>query len=124
MQVMPGTAADTVKQNDIQGYVNSSQLMNPLTNIEIGTAYLESVYQRFGHNRILASAAYNAGPARVDRWLSDSGGRLDAIAFIESIPFAETRSYVKNVLAYDVFYSNFIGKSSKVLTNAEWQRRY
>ncbi|WP_445495125.1 murein transglycosylase [Photorhabdus sp. SF281] len=124
MQVMPGTAADTVKQNAIQGYVNSSQLMNPLTNIEIGTAYLESVYQRFGHNRILASAAYNAGPARVDRWLSDSGGRLDAIAFIESIPFSETRSYVKNVLAYDVFYSNFMGKSSTVLTNAEWQRRY
>ncbi|WP_445373886.1 murein transglycosylase [Photorhabdus tasmaniensis] len=124
MQVMPGTAADTVKQNDIQGYVNSSQLMDPLTNIEIGTAYLESVYQRFGHNRILASAAYNAGPTRVDRWLSDSGGQLDAIAFIESIPFSETRSYVKNVLAYDVFYSNFTGKSSKVLTNAEWQRRY
>ncbi|KAA1195325.1 murein transglycosylase [Photorhabdus heterorhabditis] len=124
MQVMPETAEYTVKQNGIQGYANSSQLINPLTNIEIGTAYLESVYQRFGNNRILASAAYNAGPTRVDRWLSDSGGRLDAIAFIESIPFSETRNYVKNVLAYDVFYGNFMGKSSNVLTNAEWQRRY
>ncbi|WP_434526916.1 murein transglycosylase [Photorhabdus asymbiotica] len=124
MQVMPDTAEDTVKQNGIQGYINSSQLINPLTNIEIGTAYLESVYQRFGNNRILASAAYNAGPTRVDRWLSNSGGRLDAIAFIESIPFSETRNYVKNVLAYDVFYSNFMGKLSDVLTDAEWQRRY
>lgn len=124
MQVMPETAKDTVKQNGIQGYVNSSQLINPLTNIEIGTAYLELVYQRFGNNRILASAAYNAGPTRVDRWLSNSGGRLDAIAFIDSIPFSETRNYVKNVLVYDVFYSHFMGKSSNVLTNAEWQRRY
>ncbi|RAX01330.1 MULTISPECIES: murein transglycosylase [unclassified Photorhabdus] len=124
MQVMPETAEDTVKKNGIQGYMNSSQLINPLTNIEIGTAYLESVYQRFGNNRILASAGYNAGPTRVDRWLSDSGGRLDAIAFIESIPFSETRNYVKSVLVYDVFYSHFMGKASNVLTNAEWQRRY
>ncbi|MBS9424612.1 murein transglycosylase [Photorhabdus caribbeanensis] len=124
MQVMPKTAEDTVKKNGIQGYINSSQLINPLTNIEIGTAYLESVYQRFGKNRILASAAYNAGPTRVERWLSNSDGRLDAIAFIDSIPFSETRNYVKNVLVYDVFYSHFMGKSSNVLTNAEWQRRY
>ncbi|MEQ1976262.1 murein transglycosylase [Xenorhabdus sp. SGI240] len=124
MQIMPKTAEHTVKSERIQGYVSSNQLMNPITNIKIGTAYLESVYQRFGHNRILASAAYNAGPANVERWLANTAGNIDPVAFIESIPFAETRSYVKNVLAYDMFYHNFMGKIPNVLTNAEWQRRY
>ncbi|BET95688.1 murein transglycosylase [Xenorhabdus taiwanensis] len=124
MQIMPKTAEHTVKNEKIQGYVSSNQLMNPITNIKIGTAYLESVYQRFDNNRILASAAYNAGPANVERWLANTTGNIDPIAFIESIPFAETRSYVKNVLAYDMFYHHFMGKMPNVLTNAEWQRRY
>ncbi|PHM47591.1 putative transglycosylase signal peptide protein [Xenorhabdus miraniensis] len=124
MQIMPKTAEHTVKSQKIQGYANSRQLMNPAMNIKIGTAYLDSVYQRFGNNRILASAAYNAGPTNVDRWLANTSGRIDPIAFIESIPFSETRSYVKNVLAYDLFYHNFMGKMSNVLTDAEWQKRY
>ncbi|WP_237386836.1 murein transglycosylase [Xenorhabdus sp. Sc-CR9] len=124
MQIMPKTAEHTVKSKKIQGYVSSSQLMNPAMNIKIGTAYLDSVYQRFDNNRILASAAYNAGPTNVVRWLANTSGHLDPIAFIESIPFTETRSYVKNVLAYDMFYHNFMGKMSNILTKAEWQRRY
>lgn len=124
MQIMPATAKQTVKESGITGYVNSSQLINPQKNIEIGTSYLDSVYQQFGNNRIFASAAYNAGPSRVTRWLGNSAGRLDAVAFIESIPFAETRGYVKNVLAYDVFYKNFMGEKANVLTNSEWLMRY
>jgi soluble lytic murein transglycosylase len=124
MQVMPRTAEHTVKLNNIRGYVNSSQLLDPVTNIEIGTHYLEEVYQQFGRNRILSSAAYNAGPSRVNTWLANSGGQVDAVAFIESIPFSETRGYVKNVLAYDVFYRHFMHRPTKVLSDAEWQRRY
>ncbi|WP_193015027.1 murein transglycosylase [Proteus sp. FME41] len=124
MQVMPKTAEFTVKQAGITGYVSSAQLTDPVKNIEIGTAYLDSVYQRFNQNRILASAAYNAGPARVDRWLSDANGQLDAIAFVESIPFAETRGYVKNVLSFAVFYSYFAGEQQPVLTENEWNSRY
>lgn len=126
MQIMPATAKEVVKKSNIDNYVNSSQLVNPRKNIEIGTAYLDSVYQRFGNNRILASAAYNAGPSRVDRWLSNSGGRLDAVAFVETIPFAETRGYVKNVLSFDIFYQNFLENSKKinVLTKSEWDSRY
>jgi soluble lytic murein transglycosylase len=61
----------------------------------------------------------------VRTWLNNSGGRIDAVAFIESIPFSETRSYVKNVLAYDAYYRFFInGNKGPVLTDAEWQRRY
>ncbi|MDC9596025.1 murein transglycosylase [Xenorhabdus anantnagensis] len=124
MQIMPKTAEHTVKSKKIPGYVGSSQLMNPITNIKIGTAYLDSVYQRFGNNRILASAAYNAGPANVDRWLANTSGNIDPIAFIESIPFPETRNYVKNVLAYDMFYNHLMGKMTNVLTDDEWKRRY
>lgn len=124
MQVMPRTAEHTVKMGNIPGYYNSSQLLNPQTNILIGTSYLEYVYQMFGRNRILSSAAYNAGPGRVTTWLENSGGRVDAIAFVESIPFSETRGYVKNVLSYDAFYRHFMHRPAKLLTDAEWQRRY
>lgn len=124
MQVMPRTAQHTVQMYNIPGYVGPSQLFDPQTNITIGTSYLESVYQQFGRNRILSSAAYNAGPSRVNTWLGNSAGRIDPVAFIESIPFSETRGYVKNVLAYDAFYRYLTHRPAKVLTDAEWQRRY
>ncbi|AIX50190.1 murein transglycosylase [Pantoea eucrina] len=124
MQVMPATAAHTVKMYNIPGYVNSSQLLDPQTNIQIGTQYLEYVYQQFGQNRIFSSAAYNAGPGRVRSWRNNSGGKLDAVAFIETIPFSETRGYVKNVLAYDAYYRYFMGKPDKILSDSEWNQRY
>ncbi|MCG8707577.1 murein transglycosylase [Brenneria sp. 4F2] len=124
MQIMPATAQHTAQMSNIAGYSNSSQLFDPQTNILVGTSYLEYVYQTFGRNRILSSAAYNAGPSRVNTWLRNSAGRIDSVAFIESIPFSETRGYVKNVLAYDVFYRHFLHQPDKVLTDEEWQRRY
>ena len=124
MQVMPATAQHTVKVYSLPGYSNSSQLLDPQTNIQIGTQYLESVYQQFGQNRIFSSAAYNAGPSRVKTWLGNSAGKLDPVAFIETIPFSETRGYVKNVLAYDAYYRHFMDKSDKILADNEWQRRY
>ena len=124
MQLMPVTAKHTAEMFNISSYMNPSQLLDPQTNIDLGTTYLEYVYQMFGRNRILSSAAYNAGPGRVTTWLDNSAGRIDAVAFIESMPFAETRNYVKNVLAYDVFYRYFLRQPAKVLTDAEWQRRY
>ncbi|WP_345830415.1 murein transglycosylase [Erwinia sp. HDF1-3R] len=124
MQVMPATAQHTVKSYSLPGYSNSSQLLDPETSIQIGMQYLESVYQQFGENRIFSSAAYNAGPSRVRTWLGNSAGRLDAVAFIETIPFSETRGYVKNVLAYDAYYRHLMNKPDKILSDAEWQRRY
>ncbi len=124
MQVMPATAQHTVKSYSLPGYSNSSQLLDPETSIQIGMQYLESVYQQFGENRIFSSAAYNAGPSRVRTWLGNSAGRLDAVAFIETIPFSETRGYVKNVLAYDAYYRHLMSKPDKILSDAEWQRRY
>jgi len=124
MQLMPVTAKHTAQMFNIASYTDPSQLLDPQTNINLGTTYLEYVYQMFGRNRILSSAAYNAGPGRVTTWLDNSAGRIDAVAFIESIPYTETRGYVKNVLAYDVFYRYFLRQPAKVLTDAEWERRY
>ena len=124
MQIMPGTATHTVKMFNLPGYSNPIQLLDPETNINIGTSYLQYVYQQFENNRIFASAAYNAGPGRVRTWLGNSAGRIDAVAFIESIPFSETRGYVKNVLAYDAYYRHFMGEKEEILTRNEWQRRY
>ncbi|WP_038155797.1 murein transglycosylase [Trabulsiella guamensis] len=124
MQLMPATATHTVKMFNIPGYSSQSQLLDPETNIKIGTSYLQYVYQQFGNNRIYASAAYNAGPGRVRTWRSNSAGRLDAVAFVESIPFSETRSYVKNVLAYDAYYRYFMGDKPVILSDSEWRQRY
>jgi soluble lytic murein transglycosylase len=124
MQIMPGTATHTVKMFSIPGYNSASQLLDPETNINIGTSYLQYVYQQFGNNRIYASAAYNAGPGRVRTWQGNSAGKIDAAAFVESIPFSETRGYVKNVLAYDAYYRYFMGDKTQILTDAEWKQRY
>lgn len=124
MQIMPGTATHTVKMFSIPGYNSASQLLDPETNINIGTSYLQYVYQQFGNNRIYASAAYNAGPGRVRTWQDNSAGRLNAAAFVESIPFSETRGYVKNVLAYDAYYRYFMGDKPQILTDDEWKQRY
>ncbi|MDY5293820.1 MAG: murein transglycosylase, partial [Escherichia coli] len=124
MQIMPGTATHTVKMFSIPGYSSPGQLLDPETNINIGTSYLQYVYQQFGNNRIFSSAAYNAGPGRVRTWLGNSAGRIDAVAFVESIPFSETRGYVKNVLAYDAYYRYFMGDKPTLMSATEWGRRY
>ena len=124
MQIMPGTATHTVSMFSIPGYSGPSQLLDPEMNINIGTSYLQYVYQQVGNNRIFASAAYNAGPGRVRTWRGNSGGRIDAVAFVESIPFSETRGYVKNVLSYDAYYRYFMGQKDALLSDAEWKLRY
>jgi soluble lytic murein transglycosylase len=66
--------------------------------------------ERFGGNPVLATAAYNAGPHRVDRWLPEQGSE-DARVWIENIPFNETRKYVKRVLsAQTIFHWRMTGK--------------
>jgi soluble lytic murein transglycosylase len=61
------------------------------------------MYQRFDENPALATAAYNAGPLRVDRWLPALGA-LDARIWIENIPYDETRTYVRRVLTSDAIF--------------------
>jgi soluble lytic murein transglycosylase len=76
-------------------------LVQPETNILMGSYYFRRVLDDLGHP-VLAAAAYNAGPGRARRWRDDRA--LEAAIFIETIPFNETRDYVKKVFANSWFY--------------------
>lgn len=112
MQVMPATARLTARRENIS-LTSNWQLLNQDKNIEIGAAYLARMSARYDGNRILASAAYNAGPGRVDRWLRELPQAVPADVWIESIPFHETRNYVQNVLAYSVIYDRHLDQPDK-----------
>ncbi|SCC02635.1 murein transglycosylase [Gilliamella intestini] len=125
MQLMPATAKETAKKVNSVTYISSTQLFDPQTNIQLGTTYLNTAYLQNDKNRILSSASYNAGPNNVKRWLKKSNGKLDAVAFIDSIPFTETRNYVKNVLVYDYIYQVILGqKSVNFLSSNEFNKQY
>lgn len=104
MQVMPATAKETARRYGIT-LSHPQKALEPEVNIQIGTAYLSQVSDMFKGNRILASAAYNAGPGRVRQWLKGAD-HLPYDVWVESIPFDETRQYVQNVLTYSVIYSD------------------
>lgn len=105
MQVMPATARWTAKKLGIP--YDAEHLHDPQTNALIGVGYLKLVLDNFGGAQPLAAAAYNAGPARPRRWRE--GATLDAAAWVETIPFGETRDYVKRVLANACAYAAVLG---------------
>lgn len=118
MQLMPATARHVARKNGFR-YRGTKELLNPKKNIQLGTAYLVELMKTFNGNRILATAAYNAGPHRVKQWLKRNKN-LPYDIWIESIPFNETRKYVQNVLAYQVIYSNKLGQNkTSVVTPKE-----
>ncbi|SIN73128.1 murein transglycosylase [Salinivibrio sp. ES.052] len=123
MQLMPRTARETSRQLGFD-YQGPASLSDPGVNIRLGSGYLKMMLDRFDSNRILAFAAYNAGPHRVTRWLGRSDGHMDAIAFIESIPFYETRHYVQNVLMFDIYYRQLLGEPVQFLRAHELAQRY
>ncbi len=102
MQLLPGTAKQLSKSDNI-AYGGTSDLYDPETNIALGTRYLGKVAARFDGSIWLGSAAYNAGPEAVDRWVNQRDS-LDPDLFIETIPYKETREYVSRVLAFAVIY--------------------
>jgi soluble lytic murein transglycosylase len=102
MQLLPGTAANVAKHNGLN-WAGGESLYDPSTNIVLGTRYLSEMAQRFNGAPWLASAAYNAGPYKVDQWV-EARGTLDPDLFVASIPFKETREYVARVMAFAVIY--------------------
>jgi soluble lytic murein transglycosylase len=109
MQLMPATGREVARQIRLP-YKGVHTLTQPESNIRLGTSYLGRMAQRYGGNSVLATAAYNAGPHRVDRWLPESGS-IDARVWIENIPFNETRKYVKRVLsAQTIFHWRMTGE--------------
>lgn len=101
MQLMPATAKQTARAVGVD-YDLGSLIADPSYNVVLGSAYLTDMVNRFGGHYVLAIAAYNAGPSRVDQWIARYGHPgapdVDVIDWIEKIPFSETRNYVQRVL--------------------------
>jgi len=119
MQLMPATAKETARKFSIP-LASPQQVLDPDKNIQLGAAYLSQVHSQFNGNRVLASAAYNAGPGRVRQWLKGAN-HLAFDVWVESIPFDETRQYVQNVLSYSVIYGQKLNSPQPLV---DWHERF
>lgn len=106
MQLMPPTAREVALKT---GFADPEQLnlTDPALNISLGAAYLAEMQRRFDGHPLLASAAYNAGPTAVTRWVP--GASIAGDLWLTEIPYGETREYVRRVLTYRVFYRDRLG---------------
>ncbi len=102
MQLMPATAKDVAKS--VGKKYRRDKLFEPDYNISLGSYYLADLYEQYD-NRALASAAYNAGPHRVKKWLANLQQPIPVDAWIETIRFNETRQYVQNIFSFSLIHS-------------------
>ncbi|WP_037588425.1 lytic transglycosylase domain-containing protein [Stenoxybacter acetivorans] len=109
MQVMPATAREIANKINI----SADELHSMDGNIRMGTWYLGDIRNRFG-DEVMATAAYNAGPARARRWQAEVP--LEGAIYAETIPFDETRTYVKNVMANATYYASLFKEPQTSLT--------
>ena len=117
MQMLLSTARATARNHGIARPSNES-LLDPRRNIELGSLHVAELASEFSNNRILIAASYNAGKHRTYAWLRDYKVQ-DAPAFIEIIPFRETREYVKGVLAFAVVYAKRNGENVQLFDQHE-----
>ncbi|MCM8595332.1 lytic transglycosylase domain-containing protein [Accumulibacter sp.] len=114
MQLMPATAkwvANKIGLKDFhQGKVNDTEV-----NLLLGTTYMRLVLESLDNHPVLASAAYNAGPGRARRWRADRP--LEGAIYAETIPFSETRDYVKKVMNNSIFYAALFDGRPQTLKN-------
>lgn len=113
MQLMPATARNVAKKVGMRK-PSTSQIKDVSKNIRLGTAYMREVLDQYHENEILATASYNAGPHRVKAWLPELSS-LDADVWVDTIPFDETRAYVKAVQAYSMIMDWKQGKPTRSL---------
>ena len=112
MQVMPSTARWVAQKLGLKSYRNA--LIHQLDiNLRIGTYYMKTVLAQSENSPVLASASYNAGPMRALQWRGDIP--LEGAIYTESIPFSETRDYVKKVMSNTVYYANQFGDTPRSL---------
>ncbi len=102
MQVMPATGRHVARNLGIMSEHSTERMLTDWKhNARLGAAYLAELIGEFDGNPVLVSAAYNAGPARPERWMLEAGDPrqpdVDIVDWIEKIPFAETRNYVMRV---------------------------
>ena len=112
MQLMPATAKRVAGQSGL-GYSKGRLTSDPDYNMRLGTSYLAGLLDSFNGSHVMALAAYNAGPSRVNRWVAEHGDprdpKVDPIQWIEQIPFSETRNYVMRVMEGLVVYRQRLG---------------
>ena len=110
MQLMPETA------REMDGAASEKRLEDPSYNLDLGQRYLTGLLAQMNGNLVELAAAYNAGPSAITRWMGSRGGMMqDPLLFIESIPAAQTRDYVKRVLTYYWMYARRTGEQSPTL---------
>ncbi|ATL91968.1 lytic transglycosylase [Aeromonas sp. CU5] len=122
MQLMPATAKETAGKLGVP-YRNEQQLFDPELNVRLGSAYLKRLLDVYDGNRILAAAAYNAGPGRVKRWRDQSDNKPMDV-WVESIPYKETRNYVQNVLSFDLIYQHKLQQPLRFMSERELNHAY
>jgi soluble lytic murein transglycosylase len=104
MQIMPATAKWVARKIGLSGF-SPDQVNDVDTNLVLGTNYLNMVLGNLDGSQAMASAAYNAGPGRPRDWRATLTQPVEGAIFAESIPFNETRNYVKNVLSNATYYA-------------------
>ena len=114
MQVLPSTGAGLAKRLGLP-WRGGDSLYEPEFNIQLGTAYLRELEDKYGMTYV-AIAAYNAGPAPVARWRSQRPD-MDADFWIETISYKETRDYVARILAFSVIYDWRLNGSAMPITD-------
>ena len=113
MQLMPTTAKWVAKKIGMQKY-HKTLVTEVNTNLTLGTYYLKHVLTLLDNQPLLASAAYNAGPRRAWQWRDEKP--LEGAIYAETIPFNETRDYVKKVMSTSMYYASNFGHQAKTLT--------
>ena len=96
MQLLPSVGKAEAKRVGLKRF-STGDLLEPSVNLELGTANLSQVLQRFGGQPEYALAAYNAGDSPVRRWMAENNYK-DLPEFVESIPYSETREYVQSIM--------------------------
>ena len=115
MQLMPATAKWVAKKINLTSF-QPARVTEMDTNVTLGTNYMKMVLESLDNHPVLASAAYNAGPGRARRWRAERP--LEGAIYAETIPFNETRDYVKKVMSNAVYYNSLFEGKPQSLKNS------
>ena len=125
MQVLPSTAAGTMKDTTLDNPGAKAKLFDPAFNLSVGQRYVKKMIE-FGQpdgNLFHLVVAYNGGPGNLQKWLKEVEHRGDPLLFIESMPSRETRGYVERVVANYWIYQDRLGEPKTTLdqvARGEW----
>ena len=103
LQLMPSTAKKVARRMKLR--YSAKKLLDPAYNIALGSKYLKELLTKYNNNYVLATAAYNAGPHRINEWLSLRPITDDWGHWVATIPYKETRKYVQNIMTYSKIYA-------------------